>query len=100
MTEDIERLAYRVADCVEPFGHPLRLRICALAAGVELLSPRVVAERFGIERPTAGYHVRKLANEGLLEADGEQLVNGGRERCYHLAAAGGQLLDALARAIT
>lgn len=99
MTEDIERLAYRVADCVEPFGHPLRLRICALAAGAETLSPRTVADRFDIERPTAGYHVRKLADEGLLEADGEQSINGGRERCYLLSAAGGRLLDALAEAV-
>lgn len=98
--ERLEGLALRIADRVEPFGHPLRLRIVAWAYGRDCkLTARAFADAFGLERPVVGYHVRKLVDCGIVEPDGTQRRRGGIERAFCLSARGVELLIALGEVV-
>lgn len=73
------------AEQLKALGHPLRLRVLeVLGEGGEQLTNRELAIRLGIDPGHLHFHVRMLANAGLIER-----VDGGkrREKPYRAVAA-------------
>lgn len=66
------------------FSHPLRRRILAEAS--DPVSATTLAGRLGETRQKINYHVRVLADAGLLEPAGERPRRGLTERLYRASA--------------
>ncbi len=62
-------------------AHPLRLEMLSLLTGAEL-SAAEVARELATTQANASYHLRVLQRAGLLEAAGEEKVNGGIAKRY------------------
>jgi DNA-binding transcriptional ArsR family regulator len=62
-------------------AHPLRLEMLSLLTGGEL-SAAEVARELETTQANASYHLRVLLKAGLLEAAGEEKVNGGIAKRY------------------
>lgn len=62
-------------------AHPLRLQILSLLTSAELCAAEVARE-LGTTQANASYHVRVLANAGLLVRVGEVRIRGGVAKRY------------------
>ena len=62
-------------------AHPLRLRILSLLTGAEM-SAAEVARELDVTHANASYHLRLLADAGLLVVAGEERIRGGIARRY------------------
>jgi DNA-binding transcriptional ArsR family regulator len=62
-------------------AHPLRLRMLSLLTGAAM-SAAELARELGISQALSSYHLRQLAEAGLVELHEERSVRGGRERRY------------------
>lgn len=62
-------------------AHPLRLRILSLLTGAAL-SAAELARELEVSQALASYHLRQLADVGLVELAEERSHRGGRERRY------------------
>ena len=62
-------------------AHPLRLRILSLLTGAEL-SAAEVARELDVTHANASYHLRVLADAGLLVVAGEEKIRGGVAKRY------------------
>ncbi len=67
-------------------SHPARLRMLSTLALADK-SASELAREMGISQPAASYHVRTLADAGLIVQTAIRHVRGGREKVY--GAAGG-----------
>jgi len=62
-------------------AHPLRLRMLSLLTGTAM-SAAEVARELEITHANASYHLRLLADAGLLEIEGEERIRGGVAKRY------------------
>ena len=62
-------------------AHPLRLRMLSLL-NARSMSAAQLGRELDVAHGLATYHLRKLAEAGLVVLDGERSVRGGRERTY------------------
>lgn len=62
-------------------AHPVRLRILSLLTGAEM-SAAEVARELDLTHANASYHLRTLADVGLLEIAGEERIRGGVAKRY------------------
>jgi DNA-binding transcriptional ArsR family regulator len=62
-------------------AHPVRLRILSLLTGAEM-SAAEVARELGITHANASYHLRTLADAGLVVEAGETKIRGGVAKRY------------------
>jgi DNA-binding transcriptional ArsR family regulator len=62
-------------------AHPVRLRILSLLTGAAM-SAAEVARELELTHANASYHLRQLAEAGLLVDAGEERIRGGRARRY------------------
>lgn len=62
-------------------AHPLRLRMLSLLTN-QALSAAEVARELGITHANASYHLRTLADAGLLVVAGEEKIRGGVAKRY------------------
>jgi DNA-binding transcriptional ArsR family regulator len=62
-------------------AHPLRLRMLSLLTGAAL-SAAELARELEVSQALASYHLRQLADAGLVELVEERSRRGGRERRY------------------
>lgn len=62
-------------------AHPVRLRMLSLLTG-SALSAAELARQIGVSQANASYHLRQLADVGLVVAAGEQRVRGGTAKRY------------------
>lgn len=62
-------------------AHPLRLQILSLLTGAEM-SAAEVARELGVTHANASYHLRHLAEAGLLREAGTEKIRGGVARRY------------------
>lgn len=62
-------------------AHPLRLRILSLLTG-SALSAAELARALDVSQANASYHLRRLADTGLVELVEEATIRGGRARRY------------------
>lgn len=62
-------------------AHPLRLRMLSLLTGAAL-SAAELARELEVSQALASYHLRQLADAGLVELAEERSHRGGRERRY------------------
>src|SRR5260221_12983564 len=62
-------------------AHPLRLRMLSLLTGAAL-SAAELARGLEVSQALASYHLRQLADAGLVELVGERSRRGGREGRY------------------
>jgi DNA-binding transcriptional ArsR family regulator len=62
-------------------AHPVRLRIMSLLTGAEQ-SAAEVARELGITQANASYHLRQLADVGLIEVTSTEKVRGGIAKRY------------------
>lgn len=62
-------------------AHPARLRILSLLTGAEL-SAAEIARELGITHANASYHLRQLADAGLVVEAGEEKIRGGVAKRY------------------
>lgn len=62
-------------------AHPLRLRMLSLLTGAAL-SAAELARELAVSQALASYHLRQLADAGLVELVEERSRRGGRERRY------------------
>lgn len=68
--------------------HPLAVQILDTYASLderEKLSPRELADRLGQRLPNVSYHVRVLADVGMLKLVGKRQVRGAVQHFYRLA---------------
>ncbi|GAA5184269.1 helix-turn-helix domain-containing protein [Rugosimonospora acidiphila] len=72
-------------DPVDLLLHPVRLRIVHAMSGERVVTTsELVARMPDVSKATVYRHVALLADEGILEVDGEQRVRGFVERRYRL----------------
>lgn len=71
---------------------PVRLRILSLLTGAAM-SAAEVSRELGIAHASASYHLRQLADVGLLEIAERRSVRGGQERRYRHDPASGAALS-------
>ena len=72
-------------DAIELLLHPVRLRIVnAMSGGRTRTTSELCARMPGVSQATVYRHVAVLANEGVLEVEGEEQVRGAIERRYRL----------------
>jgi DNA-binding transcriptional ArsR family regulator len=65
--------------------HPVRMRIVhAMSGGGTMTTTQLCARLPDVSKATMYRHVGVLADEGVLEVDGEQRVHGAVERSYRL----------------
>ena len=57
-------------------AHPVRLRILSLLTGAEM-SAAEIARELGVSHANASYHLRFLAETGLVVEAGEEKIRGG-----------------------
>lgn len=62
-------------------AHPLRLRMLSLLTGTSMCAAEVARE-LDITHANASYHLRQLADAGLLVIDGEERIRGGVAKRY------------------
>lgn len=62
-------------------AHPVRLQMLSLLTGAEL-SAAEVARELGLTHANASYHLRHLAEAGLVEVAGEERIRGGVAKRY------------------
>lgn len=62
-------------------AHPVRLQILSLLTGTEM-SAAEIARELDISHANASYHLRLLADAGLLVEAGEQKIRGGVAKLY------------------
>jgi len=62
-------------------AHPVRLQLLSLLTGAEL-SAAEVARELGITHANASYHLRHLAEAGLIDVAGEERIRGGVAKRY------------------
>ncbi len=62
-------------------AHPVRLRILSLLTGAEM-SAADLARELGISHANASYHLRTLADTGLVIEAGEEKIRGGVAKLY------------------
>lgn len=62
-------------------AHPVRLQILSLLTGAEM-SAAEIARELGITHANASYHLRFLADAGVVEEAGEQKIRGGVAKRY------------------
>ncbi|MEJ7833932.1 MAG: helix-turn-helix domain-containing protein [Nocardioides sp.] len=62
-------------------AHPLRLRMLSLLTGASL-SAAEVARELEVTHANASYHLRLLADAGLIVIDGEERIRGGVAKRY------------------
>ena len=62
-------------------AHPLRLRILSLLTGAEM-SAAEVARELDLTHANASYHLRRLAEVGLIVEAGEEKIRGGVAKKY------------------
>jgi DNA-binding transcriptional ArsR family regulator len=68
-------------------SHPVRLRILSLTSGAAMSSAELARE-LGMNHAAVSFHVRQLANAGLLTLAETRSVRGGQERRYRHEPAG------------
>jgi DNA-binding transcriptional ArsR family regulator len=79
----------RLAAALKGLAHPVRLRVLAQAEqGVKLSASKLQATMPDVALGTVSYHVRCLAQAGLLEGAGGAPRRGAIERFYVLSPAG------------
>src|SRR5260221_10365724 len=71
----------KVIAAVRARAHPLRLRMLSLLTGAAL-SAAELARELEVSQALASYHLRQLADAGLVELVEERSRRGGRERRY------------------
>ena len=62
-------------------AHPVRLQILSLLTGAEL-SAAEVARELGLTHANASYHLRLLADAGLIDVASEERIRGGVAKRY------------------
>jgi DNA-binding transcriptional ArsR family regulator len=62
-------------------AHPLRLRMLSLLTGTSM-SAAEVARELKVTHANASYHLRLLADAGLIVVDGEERIRGGMAKRY------------------
>jgi len=62
-------------------AHPLRLQMLSLLTATAM-SAAEVARELGITHANASYHLRLLADAGLIVVEGEEQIRGGRAKRY------------------
>lgn len=65
-------------------AHPLRLRMLSLLTGATM-SAAELGRELGVSHALASYHLRQLADAGLVVLAEERSRRGGRERRYRMA---------------
>lgn len=95
------RFVARIADFVQPFGHPTRLRVAAWAYGhpEEPFSPKMMADVLGESLGTVAYHVRTMLRHGLIRLVKEKQRRGAMEHFYVLTAAGYRAIEGAGRIV-
>ena len=71
----------REVSAMRATAHPLRLRILSLLTGAEM-SAAEVARELDVTHANASYHLRLLADAGLLVEAGEEKIRGGVAKRY------------------
>jgi DNA-binding transcriptional ArsR family regulator len=71
----------REVSAMRATAHPLRLRILSLLTGAEM-SAAEVARELDVTHANASYHLRLLADAGLLVEAGEEKIRGGVAKKY------------------
>ncbi len=71
----------REVSAMRATAHPLRLRILSLLTGAEM-SAAEVARELDVTHANASYHLRLLADAGLLIEAGEEKIRGGVAKRY------------------
>jgi DNA-binding transcriptional ArsR family regulator len=71
----------REVSAMRATAHPLRVRILSLLTGAEM-SAAEVARELGVTHANASYHLRLLADAGLLVEAGEEKIRGGVAKRY------------------
>ena len=71
----------REVSAMRATAHPLRLRILSLLTGAEM-SAAEVARELEVTHANASYHLRLLADAGLLVEAGEEKIRGGVAKRY------------------
>jgi DNA-binding transcriptional ArsR family regulator len=72
--------AARIAT-LRAWAHPLRLQMLSLLTGAAM-SAAELARELGVSQALASYHLRTLADSGVVELAEERVHRGGRERRY------------------
>jgi DNA-binding transcriptional ArsR family regulator len=80
MTED-RTTEPRQVSAMRATAHPVRLQILSLLTGAEM-SAAEIARELDLTHANASYHVRRLAEVGLLVEAGEEKVRGGVAKRY------------------
>ncbi len=80
MSED-QTAEQREVSAMRATAHPLRLRILSLLTGAEM-SAAEVARELEVTHANASYHLRLLADAGLLVEAGEEKIRGGVAKRY------------------
>jgi DNA-binding transcriptional ArsR family regulator len=87
-----DKEARRLAAALKGLAHPVRLRVLAEAEeGVKLSASKLQANMPDVALGTVSYHVRCLAQAGLLDGAGGAPRRGAIERFYVLSPVGLQL---------
>jgi DNA-binding transcriptional ArsR family regulator len=71
----------REVSAMRATAHPLRLRILSLLTGAEM-SAAEVARELDVTHANASYHLRLLADAGLIVEAGEEKIRGGVAKRY------------------
>jgi DNA-binding transcriptional ArsR family regulator len=66
-------------------SHPVRLQVLSLLTGTTMSSTEL-AKDMGMSQAAVSFHVRQLADAGLIELAETRSVRGGQEKRYRLAA--------------
>lgn len=87
-----DKEARRLAAALKGLAHPVRLRVLAEAEeGVKLSASKLQTNMPDVALGTVSYHVRCLAQAGLLDGAGGAPRRGAIERFYVLSPVGLQL---------
>lgn len=78
-------------DKLRVIAHPLRVRLLSLLTG-EALSAAEAARRLGDTQANVSYHLRRLADAGLVDLVEEASVRGGTAKRYRHNPAGAESL--------
>lgn len=78
---------HRLAEDFQALAHPLRLR-ALLSAAERMVSPKALAAEHGAPLRVMAYHVRVLAERGLIEQVGSRQVRGALAHDYGITVRG------------
>lgn len=73
--------------------HPIRPRILRAIATAGELAPAELARDLGADLPVVAYHVRRLRDEGGLEAARQRQVRGAVQTFYRVTLEGRAIID-------